>query len=181
MPRKETTDRQSQWHGFFTKPLSSFKLHFMQTKQAQAPSTESGKTKNLSKLTANTNAVTWFEIPVRDMKRAKEFYETVLDIELIDAKGEKENEEMVLFPRLEEGAMGRSDMVSGNLFKGDRLKPSGEGILIYLNANPSIDKAIARVGEAGGKIVLPKTKNRAGFVSVFIDTEGNKMGIFAGG
>jgi predicted enzyme related to lactoylglutathione lyase len=163
-------------------PIIHIKLHFMQAKQAHAPAKETtGKTKNLSKLTANANAVTWFEIPVREMKRAKEFYETVLDIELLDAKGEKENEEMALFPRLEEGAMGRSDMVSGNLFKGERLKPSGEGIIIYLNANPSIDKAIARVEEAGGKIILPKTKNRAGYVSIFMDTEGNKMGIFAGG
>jgi hypothetical protein len=114
------------------------------------------------------------------MQRAKEFYETILDINLIDAKGEKENEEMVLFPRLSEGAMGRSDMVSGNLIKSDRLHPAGDGLMIYLNANPSIDKVIERIEEGGGKIILPKTKNPAGFVSIFMDTEGNKIGIYAG-
>jgi hypothetical protein len=153
----------------------------MATKQAPAPVKETaGKTKNLSKLSAHSNAVTWFEIPVKNMQRAKEFYETILDINLIDAKGEKENEEMVLFPRLSEGAMGRSDMVSGNLIKSDRLHPAGDGLMIYLNANPSIDKVIERIEEGGGKIILPKTKNPAGFVSIFMDTEGNKIGIYAG-
>jgi predicted enzyme related to lactoylglutathione lyase len=60
------------------------------------------------------------------------------------------------------------------------LRPSGDGILIYLNANPSIDKAIAKIERAGGKIILPKTKNPAGGVYIFTDTEGNKMGIYAG-
>jgi predicted enzyme related to lactoylglutathione lyase len=31
--------------------------------------------------------MTWFEIPVTDMKRAKKFYETVLDVELVSLKG----------------------------------------------------------------------------------------------
>jgi predicted enzyme related to lactoylglutathione lyase len=137
-------------------------------------------TRNLNKLSAHTNAATWFEIPVKNMKRAKEFYETILDIKLVDTGGEKEGEEMVLFPRLPDLPMGRSDMVSGSLFKGRRLRPSGDGILIYLNANPSIDKAIARIERAGGKIILPKTKNPAGWVCIFTDTEGNKMGIYAG-
>jgi hypothetical protein len=35
-------------------------------------------TRNLSKLSAHTNTVTWFEIPVKNLKRAKEFYETIL-------------------------------------------------------------------------------------------------------
>ena len=137
-------------------------------------------TRNLSKLSANTNAVTWFEIPVKNMKRAKEFYENILNIKLVDTGGEKQGEEMVLFPRLPDVPMGRTDMVSGSLIKSDRLHPSGDGILIYLNANPSIDKVIARIEKAGGKIILPKTKNPAGWVCIFSDAEGNKMGIYAG-
>jgi uncharacterized protein len=137
-------------------------------------------TRNLSKLSANTNAATWFEIPVNNMKRAKEFYETILDLNLVDTGGEKKGEEMVLFPRLPDVPMGRTDIVSGSLIKADRLHPSGDGILIYLNANPSIDKVIARIEKAGGKIILPKTKNPAGWVCIFTDIEGNKMGLYAG-
>ena len=137
-------------------------------------------TKNLNKLSAHSNAVTWFEIPVKNMKRAKEFYETILNIKLVDTGGERQGEEMVLFPKLPDVPMGRTDMVSGSLIKSDRLHPSGDGIMIYLNANPSIDKAIARIEKAGGRIILPKTKNPAGWVCIFTDSEGNKIGIYSG-
>ena len=153
----------------------------METKQAQRPvATQDGKTRNLSKLSAESNAITWFEIPVSDMKRAKNFYETVLDIKLVSAKAEGDIEAMELFPRLPDVSMGRTDVVSGSLIKADRLHPAGDGILIYLNANPELDKVIARIAPAGGKVILPKTKNPAGYVCIFEDTEGNKMGIYAG-
>jgi uncharacterized protein len=126
----------------------------METKQAQRPATtQPGKTRNLSKLSAESNAINWFEIPVTDMKRAKKFYETVLDIQLVSAKAEGDMEAMELFPRLPDVSMGRTDVVSGSLIKADRLHPAGDGILIYLNANPDIDKAIARIAPAGGRRV----------------------------
>jgi len=102
----------------------------METTQANRPATEStGKTKNLGKLSAETNAVTWFEIPVKDMKRAKKFYETVLDIKLVGQEVEGDMEAMELFPRLPNGSMGRSDVVSGSLIKADRLQPAGNGTI----------------------------------------------------
>ena|ERR1700744_5413211 len=153
----------------------------METKQAQRPvETQAGKSRNLSKLSAESNAITWFEIPVSDMRRAKKFYETVLDIQLVSAKAEGDMEAMELFPRLSEGSMGRTDVVSGSLIKASRLHPAGDGILIYLNANPELDEAIARIVPAGGKVLLPRTKNPAGYVCIFEDTEGNKMGLYAG-
>jgi uncharacterized protein len=153
----------------------------METKQAQHTSTANAdETRNLSKLSADSNAITWFEIPVSDMKRAKKFYETVLDIKLVTAKAEADIEAMELFPRLPDVSMARTDVVSGSLIKANRLHPAGDGILIYLNANPDLNKAIARIAPAGGKVVLPKTKNPAGYVCIFEDTEGNKMGIYAG-
>ena len=153
----------------------------METKQAQrSAATQADKTKNLSKLSAASNAITWFEIPVEDIKRAKKFYETVLDIQLVSTKPEGDLEAMELFPRLKDVSMGRTDVVSGALIKADRLHPAGDGILIYLNANPELDKAIARIAPAGGKVILPKTKNPAGYVCIFEDTEGNKMGLYAG-
>jgi len=153
----------------------------METNQAVSPPVvQKAKTRNLSKLSAESNAITWFEIPVSDMKRAKKFYETVLDIKLISAKAEAGTEAMELFPRLPDGSMGRTDVVSGSLIKADRLHPVGDGILIYLNANPDLDIAIARIVPAGGKLILPKTKNPAGYVCIFEDSEGNKMGMYSG-
>jgi predicted enzyme related to lactoylglutathione lyase len=153
----------------------------MEIKQkAQTDTDKTKKTKNLSRLSAESNAVTWFEIPVSDMQRAKKFYETILDIELVSQKAESGIEAMELFPRLPDGSMGRSDVVSGSLIKAERLRPSGDGILIYLNANPDLDDVVARIEPAGGKLILPKAKNPAGYVSIFMDTEGNKMGLYAG-
>jgi predicted enzyme related to lactoylglutathione lyase len=153
----------------------------MQTKQSHLATADSiAKTKNLNKLSANANAVTWFEIPVTDMKRAKQFYETVLDVQLVSQKGIGAEGELELFPRGGDGPMGRSDMVSGALVKKEGLRPSADGIVIYLNANPSIDKATDRVKTAGGKLTLQKTKNPAGYVAVMIDSEGNKIGLFSG-
>ena len=153
----------------------------METKQTQRPAPkQAGQTKDLSKLSAESNAITWFEIPVAGIKRAKKFYEAVLDIKLTTAKAEADIEAMELFPRLPDVSMGRTDVVSGSLIKADRLHPTGDGIMVYLNANPEIDKAIDRIEPAGGKVILPKTKNPAGYVCIFRDTEGNKIGMFAG-
>jgi predicted enzyme related to lactoylglutathione lyase len=153
----------------------------METRQSQHQDpAHSGTTRNLSKLSAESTAITWFEIPVSDMKRAKKFYETVLDIKLLTAKAEGDMEAMELFPRLPDMSMGRTDVVSGSLIKAHRLHPVGDGVLIYLNANPYIDIAVARIAPAGGKVLLPKTKNPAGYVSIFEDTEGNKVGIYSG-
>jgi predicted enzyme related to lactoylglutathione lyase len=54
-----------------------------------------------------------------------------------------------------------------------------DGITVYLNANPAIQAVIDRIEPAGGKILLPKTKINAGYFSVFIDTEGNRVGLHA--
>jgi predicted enzyme related to lactoylglutathione lyase len=89
-------------------------------------------------------------------------------------------EAMELFPRLPDVSMGRTDVVSGSLIKANRLHPAGDGVLIYLDANPELDQAIERIVPAGGKVILPKTRNPAGFVCIFEDTEGNKMGLYAG-
>ena len=133
----------------------------------------------LKKISPTNNVLNWFELPVSDMIRAKKFYETILSIKLVTQKAETTGEEMTLFPRLPKGSMGLSGVLSGALIKGKRLKPSKDGVLIYLNASPSIQKVIDKVEDAGGKITVPKTKNPAGFIAVIIDTEGNQVGLHA--
>jgi uncharacterized protein len=153
----------------------------METNQTKRPPVaKTAKTRNLSKLSPESNAITWFEIPVWDMNRAKKFYETVFDIKLVSAQAEAGTEAMELFPRHADGSVGRTDVVSGSLIKSDRLHPARDGIMIYLNANPDIDKAIARITPSGGRVILPKTKNPAGYVCIFEDTEGNKVGMYSG-
>jgi predicted enzyme related to lactoylglutathione lyase len=59
-------------------------------------------------------------------------------------------------------------------------KPSTtDGPLIYLNGNPDLQNILDKVEKAGGKIMVPKTEisPEYGFMAVFIDTEGNRIGL----
>ena len=111
----------------------------------------------LQKLSAENNAINWFEIPVTDVGRSKKFYETILDIKMQTQKIVETGEEMVLFPRTPDTIMALSGKVSGTLLKSEKSKPSKEGGLIYLNASPSIQTVIEKIESAGGKLVQPKT------------------------
>ncbi len=119
-----------------------------------------------------TNSINWFEIPVLDINRSKQFYETVFNIEL--KTEEMMDCEMAFFP-FESG----SGKLSGSLVKGKHHKPSMEGTFVYLNANPCMDEALSKIEAAGGKILNPKTSigDCHGFIAYFKDTEGNCIGI----
>lgn len=122
----------------------------------------------------DTNALNWFEIPVTDMQRAKNFYDKVFDINI--ALDNMMGMEMGFLP-FEDG----NGKVSGALVKSDMHKPSMDGPVVYLNANPDIQKVVDRIENAGGKVVMPKTliNEQVGYMAFFVDTEGNKMGLHA--
>lgn len=134
----------------------------------------------IKKLSADTNVLTWFEIPVLDTARAKKFYETILDIEMRTQTFPETDEELTFFPAVPGVIQATSGRVSGALVKNDRSKPSKEGTTVYLNAYPVLQTVIDRIEAAGGKVIVPRTQIPAGFISVFIDTEGNKVAIHAG-
>ncbi|MDP4265089.1 MAG: VOC family protein [Bacteroidota bacterium] len=132
---------------------------------------------NLKKINPETNILTWFEIPVSDIDRAKTFYETILDIEMV--KRTDGNDEAVFFPYNPDVIQATSGRVTGVLSKTGRNSPSGNGTLVYINASPGIQTVLDKVGQAGGKIIAPKTQIPAGFIAIIIDTEGNKVGLHA--
>jgi predicted enzyme related to lactoylglutathione lyase len=127
------------------------------------------------KLSKDTNALNWFEIPVTDTARAKKFYETILDVSMEQA--DMMGMEMVMFP-YDEAPNGK---VSGALVKSEYHKPSADGTLIYLNANPSIQDVQDRIAAAGGNVIMPRTliSEMVGYMAFFIDTEGNRIGLHA--
>ncbi len=124
----------------------------------------------MQKLSAETNALNWFEIPMEDVARAKAFYETIFEIEmqLVEMMGM----EMLMFPC-------QPPKSSGALVKSSSHKPSTEGSVIYLNANPDLQLVLDRIEAAGGQITLAKTNigEENGFMAFFIDTEGNLVGL----
>jgi|GEM_PF-251863 len=119
---------------------------------------------------ANTNPVSWFEIPVTDMPRAKAFYEQVLNVKLQSLTlGPLE---MAVFP-LRPGTPG----AAGALMKGEPFQPSRQGVQIYFTT-PDVDDALERVQKLNGKIVLPKTRiGPLGSIASFEDTEGNRISL----
>ena len=119
-----------------------------------------------------TNALNWFEIPVMDMPRAKHFYQIIFSMHM---------EEMNMGGMLMAGFPGTegSGKVSGALVKSDSHKPSADGTVLYLNANPDMATVLSKVAEAGGQILLPKTQisPEIGYMAFILDTEGNKVGL----
>ena len=115
------------------------------------------------------NRVVWFDIPVSDLDRAKEFYSNVFDVKLID--NEMGPNKMSMFP-FEPG------VASGALVQGPDYKPSAEGTIIYLNGGEDLSVPLSRVEAAGGTVLLDKMDIGAyGFIAYFLDTEGNKVAI----
>lgn len=129
----------------------------------------------LKKIDEQTNVLTWFEIPVSDIDRAKTFYETILDIEMVKRMDGKE--EAAFFPFNPNVVQATSGRITGVLSKSERNSPSGNGTMVYINAYPEIQKVLDKVEKAGGKIVAPKTLINAGFIAVIMDTEGNRIGL----
>ena len=121
------------------------------------------------------NALNWFEIPVKDIARAKKFYESVFNVKMEDMP-EMMGMKMTSFPT----EMGNGK-VSGALVQSQMHNPSTDGAVVYLNANPAIQTVIERVEKSGGKVVMPKTQisPEVGYMAFFVDSEGNKVGLHA--
>jgi len=120
------------------------------------------------------NPFTWVEIYVEDMDRAQKFYETVFDFKMLalpSPTGMREIQ-MVSFP----WANGESN-ISGALVKMDQIKPGLGGTLVYFGCEDcSVEEN--RVEQAGGKILQSKKSiGEYGFCSIFLDTEGNSIGL----
>ena len=116
------------------------------------------------------NMINCFEIAVTDFERARNFYQTVFDIEMNVT--EMQGYKMAFFPNEEGG-------VSGAICYGEGYIPSGAGALLYLNANPDVNLVLDRTVQAGGKIIVPKTLigEDAGYYAFIVDTEGNRLAL----
>lgn len=112
--------------------------------------------------------ISWVEIPAVKFKRAVKFYNTLLDLDLevIDCGKEK----MACFPGGE-----------GAVSYAPDFNPSVDGTLVSLNV-PDINLSLERIKAGGGSVVRKKTKIEAegrGYFALFIDCEGNKIGLYS--
>jgi hypothetical protein len=85
---------------------------------------------------------------------------------------------MAFFP-----AEPKSGKATGGIAHSIMHKPSSEGTMVYLNANPSMDGVLTKIESSGGKILMPKTQisPEIGHMAFFEDTEGNKVGLHSQG
>ena len=111
-----------------------------------------------------------FEIPATDISRAINFYQAILEIEI----------EKMDFPGMEMGILPyEGQMVTGVIVKGEGYEPSANGVTLYLNGGENLQIILDKVEENGGKVIVPKTPHadESGYFAIFLDTEGNKLGL----
>lgn len=114
------------------------------------------------------NAVVWFEIPVSNLQKGTEFYETVLQTKLIDANM---GFDVKVFP-VEDA----DNSPSGMLF--EKAGTQNSEMLIHLDAPTPLEEVLDRVKAAGGEItsdimIIPK-----GRFAYCKDPDGNRIGFF---
>jgi predicted enzyme related to lactoylglutathione lyase len=111
-----------------------------------------------------------FEIPVKDLGRARKFYEKVLDRKL--TLEDMDEFKMAFFP-MEKDATG----AAGMLVKGESYEPSHAGTIVYFSVD-DIEETVRRINTNGGKTLLPKKSIGVyGFIAHFEDTEGNRLAL----
>ena len=120
------------------------------------------------------NAISWFEIPSKDLDRAARFYETIFGIQLVPM--DVAQIKMRMFPIDDPmSGIGGALVYAEGFYKTSKKK----GPLIYLNGNPDVQHVLDKIEAAGGEIVVPKTliSPEHGHMAVFIDTEGNRVAL----
>ncbi len=116
------------------------------------------------------NLISIVEIPVTDFSRAVKFYQTILgiSIEEVDMAGTQ----MGVLPS-------NGKTVNVVLAKGNDYKPTTDGAVLYLNAGNDLQPMLDKIEKNGGQVIVPKTEisPEMGSFALFIDTEGNKLGL----
>ncbi len=115
--------------------------------------------------------INWVEIPSLNINQAKKFYNEILGgIKFHDM--EMEGSKYALFPS-------EDKFNCGALVQSDYHTPSADGVTIYLDGGKDMDIILNKVEKAGGKVIMAKTYtgSDAGHIGMFLDTDGNKIGL----
>ena len=120
----------------------------------------------MSDMNSMQNRAVWFDIPVVDLDRAAAFYRGVLDIgvQRVEFNG-------IAFCVLEhdKGNGGCLVVNSGQV-------SANAGILLYLNVDGRLRKAVSQVATLGGKVLEPAHAiGPHGFRAIVLDSEGNRI------
>jgi predicted enzyme related to lactoylglutathione lyase len=109
----------------------------------------------------------WFDIPVRDLNRAIDFYTAILGV------------------RVDKHTFGNSSLAviehkegNGGCLVPEQAEIAAGGILLYLNVDGRIRDAIAKVVPKGGTVVEEiHSIAPHGFRAIVLDSEGNRVAL----
>jgi len=133
----------------------------------EKPQIDSNETQNTNDM---KSFISIFEIPATNISRAVNFYQKILDI----------NIEKMEFPEMQMGIFPyEGQMVTGVIMKAEGYKPSANGVTIYLNGGDNLQIILDKVEKNGGEIIVPKSfhADESGYYAIFLDSEGNKIGL----
>ncbi len=112
------------------------------------------------------HSIVWFDLPVKDLRRAMVFYKHVLGIEINEA-----------FPGVAVFEHGDND-VAGCLFSSQEAQPSQTGALLYFNVNGRLSEAIYQTQQLGGSVLQAAHDIGAfGRRAIVLDCEGNRIAL----
>jgi len=116
------------------------------------------------------NASVWFEIPVNDLATGQDFYNKVLETELVEQT--MGPNKVGIFP-----CKDPKTGVAGHIYEG---KPGdvGKGSTIHLMVPTTLEAAMDRVVESGGKVVSDIFTIDSGRFVYCLDPDGNSIGLF---
>ena len=118
------------------------------------------------------NSVVHFEIPAKDLERAKKFYKTVFDWSVFDF--DSVNSMVSTTPSLENGMPKDPGAINGSIYRTDVPKT----VTVVVNV-PDIHEHIRTVEKHGGKLIDPVTTIPGmGMYARFNDPEGNLIGLW---
>lgn len=119
-----------------------------------------------------SNNAVWFEVPVRDLAKAIEFYEAAFAVRL---QMHPSFPELAMFPRDENTAVTGAIVESGNGI------PSSDGTVVYLNCDGDLDGILKRALANGATLLkeVAQLPGSMGFTAQFRDPDGNRIGLHA--
>lgn len=116
----------------------------------------------------------WGEIPVSDMNRAIAFYQQHFGVEF--KRDDMEDMEYASIVTEDTSA------ASIGLVKCSMSQPSMQGSTVYLHFSTHLQPLVDKLAAANVNILLPVTPingGECGYIALFADSEGNKVGLWS--
>jgi len=136
------------------------------------------------------SVIQWIQIPAQSLIRAVKFYEDIFDASFFF-------EDLNHIPHaiFKNNTTGKK-LINGAIIEIENYENHGLGPVLFFNATGNFETIIELIEERGGKIITKKTlivsqedqntftipntyiDNKPGYFAHFIDSEGNRMGLY---